>query len=364
MRNWSIPAGRIFGVQIRIHLTFLLLLLFIFVDSVSRSLVRSTALVGIIFFCVVAHELGHAFAAGRQAGARVIILLPLGGVTLFDESAQREQNPSRQALSAIAGPMVNIALAIVGALMMTAVLPGFRLSQQPFVTTADLARSFVWVNVFLGGFNLLPAYPLDGGRVLRALFSLQNDPITATRRAVTVGQLFALGFIIGGLLSSMPWLMLIGFFLFVGGQLEDRSATFQAVLETVRMEDVMLTDFRTLSPADTLEDALHTAVHSLQDDFPVVRGSDMVGVISKQKIIEALRSNGNGYIQPVMSRMFEIAKRGDSLASAFRKITGKGITMIPVVDDGRLVGIVTLQNLMHSISLVAEARRAKRQQES
>ena len=126
----------------------------------------------------------------------------------------------------------------------------------------------------------------------------------------------------------------------------------------------MLTGFSTLSPADTLEDALHKAVHTLQDDFPVVRGSDMVGVINKQRIIEALRRSGNGYVQSAMVRAFEIAQRSDSLASAFRKLGGRGLSMIPVVDQERLVGIVTMQNLMHSMALLAESRRLRKEQES
>ncbi len=183
------------------------------------------------------------------------------------------------------------------------------------------ARLF-WGNVFLGGFNLLPAYPMDGGRILRAVLAERMDYVRATRRAVTIGQAFAMLFIFLGVWNT--WLMLIGFFLFVGAQLEDRSVVFQSVLESVRMEDVMLTLFSTLSPADTLEDALHKAVHTLQDDFPVVRGSDMVGVISKQRIVEALRVSGNGYVQSAMVRAFDIAQRTDSLASAFRKLGGRG----------------------------------------
>jgi predicted transcriptional regulator len=139
---------------------------------------------------------------------------------------------------------------------------------------------------------------------------------------------------------------------------------FQSVLESVRMEDVMLTGFSTLSPADTLEDALSKAVHTLQDDFPVVRGSDMVGVISKGNIVQALRSDGNGYVQSCMVKAFEIAQRKDSLASAFRKLGARGLSMIPVVDNQRLVGIVTMQNLMHSMALLAETRRLRKQQEN
>jgi CBS domain-containing protein len=156
------------------------------------------------------------------------------------------------------------------------------------------------------------------------------------------------------------WLTMIGFFLFVAAQLEERSAVFQSVLETVRLEDIMLRDFATLSPADTLEDALDKAVHSLQDDFPVVRGSDMVGVISRQKILAALRSEGNGYVQAAMNKLFEVAQKTESLASAFRKLNARNLSLIPVVEDQHLVGIVTLQNLMHSMALLAESRKLRR----
>jgi predicted transcriptional regulator len=122
----------------------------------------------------------------------------------------------------------------------------------------------------------------------------------------------------------------------------------------------MLTDFATLSPADTLEDALEKAIHSLQDDFPVIRGSDMVGVISRARILQAVRTR-NAYVQSAMNRFFEVTQRRETLASVFRKIGKEGVTIIPVVDDQRLVGIVTLQNLMHNMALLTETRRLRRQ---
>jgi CBS domain-containing protein len=232
----------------------------------------------------------------------------------------------------------------------------------------SLLRSTVWLNFYLGVLNLLPAYPLDGGRVLRAHFCRQMDPIRATQRAVRIGHAFAfLLVMLGIVLTNRPetraeglWSLMIGFFLFVGAQLEERSAVFHSVLQSVRLEEVMLTDFATLSPADTLEDALDKAVHTLQDDFPVVRGSDMVGVISKQKILDALRSDGNGYVQAAMNRLFEVSGKQDSLASAFRKLAARNLSIIPVVDEQRLVGIITLQNLMHSMALLAESRKLRR----
>jgi Zn-dependent protease/CBS domain-containing protein len=369
MRSWSIPAGRIFGIEIRIHWTFLFLLAFIFLTETAGQKTaanpeRSLALAGIIFGSVILHELGHAIV-GKRSGipAKAIVLLPIGGVTLMDETRQTlepgTQTWKRDIRIALAGPLVSVALALLSGIFVLGFLPQARLWGQPYVISTDLPRSLVWTNVWLALFNLLPAYPMDGGRVLRAIFSRKIDPVRATRRAVSIGQTFATLFMLVGMLVNI-WLTLIGIFLFLAAQLEDRSAVFQSVLETVRLEDVMLTDFATLSPADTLEDALEKAVHSLQDDFPVIRGSDMVGVISKQKILEALRVEGNGYVQAVMNRIFEVAQKKESLASAFRKLTARNLSLIPVVEDQRLVGIVTLQNLMHSMALLAESRKLRK----
>jgi Zn-dependent protease len=365
MRNWSLPFGRIFGVEIRVHLTFLMLLFFVFADSINRNAGRSLAVVGIVFGSVVLHELGHALMARRSGvPARAIILLPLGGVTIVDDPLEQHSEPVRDARIALTGPVVNLVLALVAGLIVWIAAPRVDVFGRPWITTHDLPRTFIWVNAFLGVFNLLPAYPMDGGRVLKSYFATTLDPVRATRRAVMIGQTFAMVFmLIGfGTLVSYPnkwgsWMILIGFFLFTAGQLEDRSAMFWALLANVRMRDVMTTDFRTLSPADTLEDALQLAVETLQHDFVVVRAGDMVGTISKSRIAEALRQTGNGYVQPVMNKMFEVAGLNDSLAATFRRIIARGVTMIPVVDAGRLVGIVTLQNLMQSLARVAESKR-------
>jgi Zn-dependent protease/CBS domain-containing protein len=375
MRSWSIPVGRLFGIEIRIHLTFLFLLVFVWstASQDANTAMRGLALVGIVFGSVVLHELGHALVArGSGIPAKGIILLPIGGVTVLDEvhSLPDPLNAwKRDIRVAVAGPLVNLCIAAVSALVIVSVLPGFPLMAKPLVHLSALLRSLVWVNVYLGLFNLLPAYPMDGGRALRAVFSRRVDMVRATQRAVRIGQVFSTLFMmVGILISTRPdtrwdgyWLMMIGCFLFFGAQLEERSAMFQSVLQSVRLEEVMLTDFATLSPADTLEDALEKAVHTLQDDFPVVRGSDMVGVISRQKILDALRSEGNGYVQAVMNRIFEVAAKQESLASAFRKLSARNLSIIPVVDEQHLIGIVTLQNLMHSMALLAESRKLRRE---
>lgn len=364
MRTWSIPAGRIFGVEIRIHVSFLLLVFFAGLGQPGAigkiDPARGMALAGIIFGSVILHELGHALIA-RQSGlpARAIVLLPIGGVTIFDESQPAlPQNWKRDTRIAIAGPLVNFIIGGIAAMCIGFAMPGVRMWTNPYVSSQNLLHSLVWANLWLGIFNLLPAYPMDGGRVLRAIFMRKMDAVSATRRAVSIGRGFAITFMLAGWWNL--WFSVIGIFLFIAAQMEDRSAVFQSVLDSVRLQDIMLTDFTTLSPADTFEDALEKAVHCLQDDFPVIRGSDMVGVVSKQKILQTLRSEGNGYVQAVMNRLFDVAPKSETLAGAFRRLSTRNLSILPVVDNQQLVGIVTLQNLMHSMALLAEMRKLRK----
>jgi Zn-dependent protease/CBS domain-containing protein len=370
MRSWSIPVGRLFGVDVRIHLTFLILPMFIlFTDYAANkdnaTGARDLAIVGILLACVAAHECGHMLAA-RRVGLipKAVILLPLTGVALYDESrAEKPQSPAllwqREVRLALIGPLLSLALAFLAAGVVTASGHGGDLWKWPFLQARNLPKSLVWANLWLAILNLMPAYPLDGGRILRAFFSRTLDASTATRRAVSISNAIAMVLMIAGLFSD-SWLTMVGVIVFSAAQLEERALVFQSVLDNVRLEEVMLTDFATLSPADTLEDALEKAVHSLQDDFPVVRGMDMVGVISKQRILDALRAEGNGYVQAVMNKIFEVSLRQESLGSAFRKLTARNSSIIPIVEDQRLIGIVTLQNLMHSMALLAETRKLRR----
>jgi Zn-dependent protease/predicted transcriptional regulator len=371
MRSWSISVGHLFEVEVRIHLTFLILPLFIYwTDYITRQQnangARDLALVGIVLACVGAHECGHLFAA-RRFGLipKAVILLPLTGVALYDESRLEKQPAAlmwkREVRIALIGPVVSLALAGLAAAVMAASNSGIELWKWPGFSPSNLPRSIVWANLYIALLNLLPAYPLDGGRLVRVFFARTMDAASATRRAVTISKTISLVLIFGGLYTD-HWLTMVGLIIFSAAELEARALVFHSVLDNVRLEEVMLTDFATLSPADTLEDALEKAVHSLQDDFPVVRGTDMVGVISRQRILEALRAEGNGYVQAVMSKIFDVSMREDSLGSAFRKLTARSSSIIPVVEEQRLIGIVTLQNLMHSMSLLAESRKLRREE--
>src|SRR5256885_7189898 len=368
MGTWSIPAGQIFGVNLRVHFSFILLLLYLWTidpQTTANGGARGLAMVGLLFISVVLHELGHLLMATRSGvKTRAVVLFPIGGLTVSDPGTaflQRSTpaNVARDMRVALAGPLASFIIAGASAAVIANMMPQAHVLQHPYVSVQNLPRTFVWMNVFLAVMNLLPAYPLDGGKIVRSMFARTMDYLTATRRAVTIGHGFAILFIFTGMIWN-NWLMLAGLLLFISAQLEERSVLFQSALETMRMEEVMLTDFATLSPADTLEDALSKAVHTLQDDFPVIRGTDMVGVVTKQKIMEALRGDGNAYVQSIMDRAYETTSKSESLATAFSKFTQRGMTILPVVDDERLVGIVTLQNLMHSIGVLAESKKMKR----
>src|SRR5580658_1491890 len=216
MRSWSIPLGRLFGIEIRIHLTFLFLLFFVWGTEAATqdasAALHGLALVGIVFGSVVLHELGHALVArGSGVPAKGIILLPIGGITILDEAHAIPDSMNawkRDIRIAAAGPVVNLVIAGLSALILVTAIPGFSLTARP------LLRSIVWVNLYLGLFNLLPAYPMDGGRVLRAIFSRRVDMVRATQRAVRIGHVFSILFMMVGMLLGNWWLVMIGFFLF------------------------------------------------------------------------------------------------------------------------------------------------------
>ncbi len=294
-------------------------------------------------------------------------MLPIGGLFAY-ANPESQENANRgigQFALALAGPLANwvAALAAAGAIL------GATANVRLFCVSADhsgfskLLRSLVWIQVFLGLLHVLPAYPLDCGRLVRNAFARKHGFAPAGRAAAGLGQVLALAAMLGGILTYDPWLILAGFFIMIAAQVEDQGVFFQSVVDTVRMREVMLTDFATLSPSDTLADALYRCVHSLQEDFPVVRGPQLVGIISRQRIVDALRNDGNGYVQSVMSRAFQVARPEDTLGTTIRRLTaGHGLALIPITESGRVVGIVSVQNLMSSMSLLAEQRRIERQE--
>jgi len=354
------------GVEIRIH-TFFILLAAVCVVFANRCGMGASAGFGLWFLiasAVFVRETARLLvAAWLGMRIRTILLLPIGGLFAYatPESQDQATSGTTQYALALAGPIANLATALMLAAIVTGASGSFNLIALPLVTPTALLRSLIWIQALLGVLHLLPAYPLDAGRLLRNSLARTHGPTPASRALAGLGQILALSAIFCGFFLRDPILTAVGFFIFIGAQLEDQGVFYQSVVDTVQMREVMLTDFATLAPNDTLADALIRCVHSLQEDFPVVRGSQLVGIVNRNRIVETLRIDGNGYIQSVMSRTFQVAKPEDTLGAIIRRITaGRGLTLIPVAEGEKIVGMVSVQNLMTSMSLLSEQRKLER----
>jgi CBS domain-containing protein len=352
------------GVELRVHSFFLLMIVACMFVSAADGWIRALGLFLVLVAAVVVREIARLLvAAWFGLRLRAVLLLPIGGMFAYanPESQDNANQGAGQFAMALAGPIANGVTALSLAAAFLGAGGTIDLISQPWIDAGHLLRSMVWMQAGLGLLHLLPAYPLDAGRLMRGSFARTHGFNPASRAATGVGQLLALATMIAGMLLHSPWLVFAGFFIMIGAQIEDQGVFFQSVVDTVYMREVMLTDFATLSPSDTLVDALVRCVHSLQEDFPVVRGPQLVGIVSRQRIVEALRNDGNGYVQSIMSRAFQVARPEDTLGSTIRRITnGRGLSLIPVTESGRVVGIVSVQNLMSSMSLLAEQRRIER----
>jgi CBS domain-containing protein len=348
---------------VRIHAFFLLLLgtSITFAEATGSNGTRGFTLWLMLFFAVVLREIARAIAAAAFGlELRSILLLPTGGLPTYatQDDTARAAKPEIEKRMAVVGPLANIAAGLILFGMMAGISPGLGLMDRPWVTPDALLRSFAWTQVLLGAINFLPVAPLDGGRVLRGGFSSAGGGIASAQQAIKFGQYLAIGMVIMGIVLVNLVLMLIGIFVLVAAHLEDQGALLQTKVDSVRMRDVMLTEYTTLSASATLEDALEQAIHSLQDVFPVVRAGNLVGAVSRQGIFEALQTDGNGYVQGVMTRSFHTAQPDDSLLKTLQRITtGVGAQLVPVVEGERVIGIITPQNLSQSMSILNQSKK-------
>ena len=374
MRGWSFPIGRFLGVDVRIHTFFLLLLgLSISYASVTGATgARGFGLWLLLVLAVFVREVARAVgAAWLGLDVRSMLLLPTGSLLSYatPEATELAATPQMQKRMGVIGPITNIMFGLLLAAIALTFSPQVNLYDQPWLSPSHLLRAAVWVNVMLGLLNLLPASPLDGGRVFRGEFAKTKGVIKGSRAAAGISQFVAYGLILAGMALMVSgknvgmWLLILGGFMLIGAQMEDQGMLLQTDVDAVRMRDVMLTEFSMLSASDTLEDALQRSVHTLQDVFPVVRGANLVGAVSRQSIVDALHTDGNGYVQGVMTRSFQTAQPDDSLVKTLRRImAGQGAQMVPVLEGDRIVGIITPQNLAHSMGLLNQRRKMRPQE--
>ncbi|MBN1270459.1 MAG: site-2 protease family protein [Kiritimatiellae bacterium] len=358
--RWALPVGSVLGVRIRIHATFLLILAWFgwlgWREGGVVTGVWAVALILSLFMCVVLHELGHSVVAMRfGAEVRSITLLPIGGVAQMRKIPEK---PYQEFLVALAGPAVNVLLAGLLVLVRGG-FPGW--VDVPLFprSVGGLADALVRANIVLAVFNLLPAFPMDGGRVLRSTLARFMKYTRATSLAAAVGQLVAVGFILLGLFHN-PFLVLIGLFVLFGAQSEERYVRVRGILRDMTAEDVMQTDFASLDVEDPLERCLEYVYHRRQENFPVLSEGRLAGVLPRKKWLAALHAQGAQVkVGQLMQSRFIALDPACPLVRIYQDLWSSEQGVFPVVREGRLVGLLTAEDLGRYI-MVQQARPSGR----
>ncbi len=361
--TWSLRLGRLFGIAVYIHFTFILVLGFLAVAYwLEGRDIRGVA-EGVLFFlaifaCVLMHEFGHALMA-RRYGVKTkdITLLPIGGLARLE---RLPNEPVQELWIALAGPAVNVVIAGLLALMLTAAK-----SWQPLEhlspTAGGFAERLLVLNVFLVVFNMLPAFPMDGGRVLRSLLAMRLGFARATRIAASLGQGMAFLFALIGLLAPQPMLLLIAFFVWIGAAQEAGAAEFKSSLRGVRVEHAMMTDFQVLQPEDSLGRAVQLILAGSQQDFPVVSQGGVVGVLTRRALLEGLAQGGpTTPVGKAMTTHVEAARPDELVEDALARGRVQELHLLPVVRDQNLVGLLTVENISEYVAIQTAMHEKRR----
>lgn len=358
--GWSIKLFTLGGTAVRMHLTFLLLLAWIaavqWARGTPQDAISGVLFIIVLFACVVLHEFGHIWAA-RRYGIRTpdVTLLPIGGVASMERMPEK---PSQEIAVALAGPAVNAVIALV----LIAVL-GLRFDPEQ-VSLAALQSTFLAqvaiANVVLLVFNLIPAFPMDGGRVLRALLAMWLGYARGTKVAARIGQVLAVVFAILGFMGN-PLLVLIAIFIFLGAAGEAGYVEVREATRGRRVTEAMITAFEPLGVMSTADDAAALLLRTTQQEFPVLDGASRLrGVVTRKAIIETLRDKGGA--TPVLQMMapdVPVVPQSEDLAAAAALLQQSSAHWVGVVDAaGRLVGYLTPESL--SELLILRSSREKR----
>jgi Zn-dependent protease/CBS domain-containing protein len=347
----SVGTIKLFGVPVRLHFTFILLLVFlIFIGIGERQSGAMTAVyVVALFASVLLHELGHALVA-RRFGIRTIeiVMFPIGGVS----RPERQPKASEELWVALAGPLVNIAIAgaILAWVSLHTGIVILNELRQP--SDANLLQRIAYGNLLLGLFNLLPAYPMDGGRVLRAFLALHRSYEEATRIASGAGQSLAILMGLAGLLSGNFLLVFVALFVYLGAAQEGAAARGRMFTSGYPVSAAMITDYRTLNHGDTIRDAGKLLLATSQHDFPVMHGDSAIGVLTRAALVRGMLSQGpDAYVSSAMEREFQRLAPDAPLSEAIAKVTQPGTVALVMDGDERLQGMLTPEHLSEFILL-------------
>ena len=364
--QWSLRVGRVRDIDIRIHVTFLLTVVFFAFQYWGmgargwQGALFGVVYVLLLFACVVLHELGHSLVAQRfGVKVRDITLWPVGGVARMESIPSK---PRQELLMAIAGPAVNFVIAaILGVAAVSLLATGalgdiMRLGElmgQP--TWQTLLLSLLTTNLLLGAFNLIPAFPMDGGRVLRALLAMVLPYVQATRIAVVVGQGLALVLGLAGVLIPGQFtLVFIAIFVFLGAGQEGQATAARELLGDLRVHQAASRNTHVVAPSDHLSRVVDLTLSTHQADFMVIDHEMLVGVLSRDVVLAALRQHGpDVVVSEVMCADHPTVGLNDTLLAAQKAMSTAACQALPVVEGGRPVGLLTLADINEAYTMMA-----------
>lgn len=351
--KWSRKIARIAGIDVYVHATFFILILWIalsywLADGSLVAVISGVGFVLALFACVVLHELGHALTARRYGiRTRQITLLPIGGIASME---RMPDDPKQEIIVALAGPGVNLLITLVLWLWLS--LSGAMLQmEQISLTGGSFLERLMLVNIILAVFNLLPAFPMDGGRVLRAALSMRMGRNRATQAAARVGQGLALWLGFLGLLYN-PFLIFIALFVWIGAAAEAGMEQVKATLSHAAVGRAMLTDFQVLAPDDSLSHVIELTLSGSQKEFPVLEGPAVVGVLTQDGLLKGLQARGeNSRVADWMQREILSADINEPLEIVLERLQSCHCPLITVTKTGQLMGIVNLDNILELIKI-------------
>jgi len=361
--KWQWKLGRFAGIDVYVHATFLLLIGWVGYSHWLQSRNWGEVVDGVLFIlalfaCVILHEYGHALTA-RKYGikTRDITLYPIGGVARLERIPEK---PIEELWVAVMGPVVNVVIA-AGLFAYLSLTNGLAPLTSLTVASGSFAERLMAVNISLVLFNIIPAFPMDGGRVLRAILAMRLDYVHATQIAANVGQgiAFLFGFI--GLFTN-PFLVFIALFVWIGASQEASMAMMKNSIGGIPVTRAMMTDYKSLSPGDTLAQVVALILAGAQHDFPVVDANGIVmGILERDAFISALSQQGQS--APVVSVMRRDVPEVDShemVESALSRLQESGAKVLPVTHAGRFVGLITMENITEFLMIRSALKTAAR----
>jgi Zn-dependent protease len=344
--------GRVVGIKIEVHWTFSLLLIWVVYLDIKRggdlnSALMNISLILFLFFCVVLHELGHALTARKfNIGTKKITLLPIGGVASLEKMPEK---PRQELLVALAGPAVNVVIALL--LLMVVPLRTYLSMDaenlEALLTSLNFSTLLFYLliaNIMLVAFNLIPAFPMDGGRVLRALLAFKMSRAKATEIAATLGQTLAVVFFILGLFFN-PFLVLIALFIFIGAYGENQMVKQTTLLQGHLVRDAMLTQITTVTPQHTMAQLIELLLASTEKDFVVVEEGRIVGTLIHKEIINRSKDR-DLLVRDFMNTRFYVMREDGPLSEFFELAARENQRFFPVIDQSEnLVGAIDMTNV-------------------